>query len=55
MERAPLCPLLPPFASPSCRDQALGQYQKYVNRFGPGLVIYWHGYIRDLGALEGGE
>lgn len=39
---------------PPCRDQALGQYQKYVNRFGPGLVIYWHGFIRDLSQLEGG-
>jgi hypothetical protein len=48
-------PALPCCAALHCRDQALGQYQKYVNRYGPGLVIYWHGYIRDLAQLEGGE
>ncbi len=26
-----------------------------MNRYGPGLVIYWHGFIRDLAQLEGGE
>ena len=24
------------------------QYQSYINRFGPGLVIYWHGYLASL-------
>jgi CDAN1-interacting nuclease 1 len=24
------------------------QYQPYANRFGPGAVIYWHGYIEGL-------
>lgn len=26
------------------------QYKSYVNRFGPGVVIYWHGYLRDVEA-----
>ena len=25
-----------------------GQYESYVNRFGPGLVIYWHGYLKEI-------
>jgi hypothetical protein len=31
------------------------QYDSYVNRFGPGLVIYWHGYLRDITDKRGGE
>jgi CDAN1-interacting nuclease 1 len=28
------------------------QYEKYSNRYGPGMVIYWHGYLADLQNLE---
>lgn len=28
------------------------QYKSYINRFGPGLVIYWHGYLKDIELVE---
>lgn len=28
------------------------QYDSYVNRFGPGLVIYWHGYLKSVEAMK---
>ncbi|KAL4418771.1 hypothetical protein ABPG77_010376 [Micractinium sp. CCAP 211/92] len=34
------------------RQQQQEQYERYVNRFGPGLVIYWHGFIADLNRDE---
>ncbi|WPT18048.1 Protein C15orf41-like protein [Picochlorum sp. SENEW3] len=28
------------------------QYDSYVNRFGPGLVIYWHGYLESVQLMD---
>jgi len=29
-------------------NQYMDQYQQYVNRYGPGMVIYWFGYTGEL-------
>ena len=31
-----------------CRQQLHDQYQKYVNRYGSGMVIYWFGVVEEL-------
>lgn len=30
------------------RSSQTDQFQKYINRYGSGLVIYWNGFIEDL-------
>lgn len=32
----------------ACREHSQEQFSKYVNRYGPGMVIYWFGFIDDL-------
>jgi CDAN1-interacting nuclease 1 len=37
------------FADPGVHaEKGLPQFQAYVNRYGPGLVIYWMGYVAEL-------
>ena len=37
------------FADPLVHaEKGLPQFQAYVNRYGPGLVIYWMGYVAEL-------
>ena len=35
-------------ANGMCRVQTKEQFSKYVNRYGPGAVIYWAGFVVEL-------
>lgn len=44
------------FGDDRLHAQALeGQYRTYLNRYGSGAVIYWLGFVRDLGEAAGGD
>ena len=31
-----------------CREYMKDQFTKYVNRYGPGMVVYWFGFVDEL-------
>ena len=35
-----------------CREYNQEQFSKYVNRYGPGMVIYWFGFMDDLQGVD---
>ena len=36
-------------------ERGADQFQGYVNRFGPGMVVYWFGVIDELAEESGGR
>ena len=36
-------------------ERGADQFQGYVNRFGPGMVVYWFGVIDELAEESGGD
>mmetsp|Transcript_15038 Transcript_15038/g.27077 ORF Transcript_15038/g.27077 Transcript_15038/m.27077 type:complete len:125 (-) Transcript_15038:193-567(-) len=36
------------FGDPISHTKNTAQMQQYVDRYGPGMVIYWFGYVSDL-------
>jgi hypothetical protein len=39
-------------ATHSRRQQRELQYEKYINRYGPGAIIYWYGFVEEIAATE---
>lgn len=39
------------FADAATFKENLDQFRGYNNRYGRGMVIYWHGFVEDVGAL----
>ena len=36
-------------------ERGADQFQGYVNRFGPGMVVYWLGVIDEVAEESGGD
>jgi hypothetical protein len=34
-------------------EYSKSQYQPYINRYGPGAVVYWYGFVDELQGIDG--
>ena len=43
------------FADAATFKENIDQFRGYNNRYGRGMVIYWHGYVEDIGSVLNGD